>query len=54
MASDLLSTLPGRFLHFLGLRRSTIGVLGTVYYAVWGSDERSLKADGGRAGSRPG
>jgi MFS family permease len=30
------------------------GVLGTVYYAVWGSDERSLKADGGRVGSRPG
>jgi len=25
------------------------GVLGTLYYAVWGSDERSLKADGGRA-----
>jgi MFS family permease len=30
------------------------GVMGTVYYAVWGSDERSLKADSGRAGSRPG
>lgn len=30
------------------------GVLGTVYYALWGADERSLKADGGSAGFRPG
>jgi hypothetical protein len=55
MASDPPATLQGRFLQFLGLQRSTTGELSMlVYYALWGSGERSLKADGGRAGSRPG
>jgi MFS family permease len=30
MAADSSTTLPGRILHFLGLQRSTIGVLGMV------------------------
>ncbi len=29
------------------------GVLGTFYYAVWGSDERSLQPSAGRGGSGP-
>jgi len=41
----------GPHVNFLGA--FVFGVLGTVYYAVWGSDERSLQPSTSRVESRP-